>query len=91
MQNNYYLAIFKTKNKAVFLYSILENIGYKNFALVSAPCNIRVGCNYAIRFKNKNYIDIILKESDNLDIDPPEIYLGDSSRGGFKYKKITIY
>lgn len=90
MNQNYYIAVFETKNKAVFLYSILETMGYKNFQLVSAPCTIKVGCNYAIKFGNLRYSDIIEKESKVLNISVPDIYFAEKINGKFKYKKITI-
>lgn len=90
MKNNYYLAIFRTKNKAIMLYSMLEDAGYKNFTLVTSPCIIKTGCNYAIKFKDKTHISTISLESDRLGIESPQIYLADSSRGGFKYIKIDV-
>lgn len=90
MNQNYYIAVFETKNKAVFLYSILETMGYKNYQLVSAPCTIKVGCNYAIKFGNIRYSDIIAKESKALNISIPDIYFAEKINGKYIYKKITI-
>lgn len=88
MRKNYHLAIFNTKNKAVFFYSILETMGYRSFSLVSAPCSIKSGCNYAIKFINKTHIDVIIKESKELGLEPPEIYFADNKNGKYKYKKV---
>ncbi len=90
MNSHFYLAIFVSKNKAVFLSTVLESNGYKSFKLVSAPCSIREGCNYAIKFSNKNNLNIILSEAAKLEMKPPSIYLLDTSRGGQKYRKINI-
>lgn len=88
MNQNYYIAVFETKNNAVFLYSILERTGQKIFQLVSAPCNIRVGCNYAIKFSNINSIDIIIKATNEININIPDIYFAEKINGRYNYRKI---
>ena len=90
MKMNYHLAVFNTKNKAVFLYSILESMGHENFQLVSTPCTLNLGCNYAIKFGNIAYSDIIIKEAKDLDIGIPEIYFADKKNGKYHYNKISI-
>ncbi|MEY8415368.1 putative Se/S carrier-like protein [Tissierella praeacuta] len=90
MNRNYYMAVFQTKNKAVFLYSVLESIGYTNFQLISTPCTIKAGCNYAIKFINIKYADILIKEAKELDIGTPDIYIAENKDGRYKYKKIYI-
>lgn len=90
MNNNYHICIFETKNKSMFLYSVLESMGYKNFQLISTPCTINAGCNYAIKFGNVRYIDILVKESKALDIGIPQIYFAEKKDGKYEYKKISI-
>lgn len=90
MDHNYYIAVFETKNKAVFLYSILETMGYKNFQLVSTPCTIKVGCNYAIKFVNVRYADILAKEAKELNIGTFDIFFAEKINGKYKYKKVNI-
>lgn len=90
MNQNYYIAIFETKNKSVFLYSILETMGYVNFQLVSTPCTIKAGCNYGIKFSNIKYADILAKESKTLNIRVPDIYFAEKVNGKYKYRKISI-
>lgn len=90
MRKSYHLALFNTKNKVVSFYSALEDIGYKSFTLVSAPCSIKFGCNYAIMFVNKAHIDTIIKESKKLGIELPEIYFVNNASGKYEYKRISI-
>ena len=90
MSNNYYLSIFKTKNQAVFLYSILESMGYDNFQIISTPCTIKAGCNYSIKFSNLKYADILYKEAKELGIEAPDIYVAERKDGKYKYKRVFI-
>lgn len=90
MNQNYYLAIFQTKNNAVYLFSILESIGYKNFQLISTPCSIKVGCNYGIKFNNISYKDIIFKEASKINIDLVNIYYAEKINGRFRYIKMNF-
>lgn len=90
MRDNYYLSVFKTKNQAVFLYSTLESIGYKVFQLVSTPCIIKAGCNYAIKFVDKRYMQIIINKAQELQIEVPDIYYAEKIDSRYKYKKIFI-
>lgn len=91
MEDNFYLSTFETKNKAVYLYSTLENKGYGAFKLVSTPCNIKAGCNYAIRFSNKKYIEIIVREAEELGIEPPTTYYAKKISGKYIYSKLPKY
>ncbi len=90
MNESYHIAVFETKNKAVFLYSILETIGYRNFQLISTPCVIKAGCNYSIKFGDRRYIDVIVNEAMELGLDIPDIYFAEKKNGKYKYKKISI-
>lgn len=90
MSESYHIAVFETKNKAVFLYSILETIGHRVFQLISTPCVIKAGCNYAIRFKDKRYVDIIVKEAKELGIGLPDIYFAEKKDGKYKYTKMPV-
>lgn len=88
MNASYHIAVFETKNKAVFLYSILETMGYRNFQLISTPCVIKAGCNYAIKFGDRRYLDVIKKEVKELGIESPDIYFAEKKNGKYKYTKV---
>ncbi len=90
MNMNYYISIFETKNKAVFLYSVLETMGYRIFQLISTPCAIKAGCNYSIKFPDKSHIDILINTAKEIGIEMPDIYYAEKKDGKYKYKKILI-
>ncbi|CAK7053598.1 hypothetical protein CIW83_07315 [Tissierella sp. P1] len=90
MDQNYYIAVFETKNKAVFLYSILETMGYSNFQLISTPCTLKAGCNYSIKFRNIRYADVLAREAEELNIGAFDIYFVEKKDGKYKYKKTNI-
>ncbi len=90
MNHNYYIAVFESKNKAVYLYSMLENIGYTNFQLISTPCALKVGCNYSIKFTNIRNVDALIREAKELGVGVPIIYFAEKADGKYKYKKINI-
>lgn len=90
MSNKFYLSVFKTKNQAVFLYTVLETMGYDNFQIISTPCTIKAGCNYSIKFSNLKNTDIINKEAKELGIEAPEIYIAERKDGKYNYKRVYI-
>lgn len=91
MEENFYLSTFETKNKAMYLYTELDKKGYGAFRLVSTPCNIKAGCNYAIRFYNKKYLDIIMKEAEKIGLEPPLTYYAKRTSGRYIYTKLTSF
>lgn len=58
----YYVAIFKSKSHAIQVIYVLENLGYKNFQLISTPCEIQAGCGFSIKFDEIKYLEILKKE-----------------------------
>lgn len=90
MDYNYYIAVFETKNKAIFLYSTIETMGYRNFQIISTPCTIKSGCNYSIKFSDIRYADILFREAEKLNIPIFDIYQVKKVNGKYKYIKIDI-
>lgn len=88
MVDNFYISVFQTKNHAVYLFSRLQSKGLAGIQLVSTPCSIKAGCNYAIKFRSKNYIDVIKKESQELGINKLDIYFAKRVNGRLTYNKI---
>lgn len=74
LKDEYYICAFNVKNEAAYLYYILERKGYKNFQLVSTPCYIQAGCGYSIRFKNIDYLNILIKEAEKVGIVIEKVY-----------------
>ncbi|HSH37062.1 DUF3343 domain-containing protein [Schnuerera sp.] len=90
MDYKYYIIVFKSKNMAVYTFSILEKLGYKNFQLISTPCGIKAGCSYSIKFKNIRYFNIIKKEAKKINAEIEGVYLVERKSGNKKIEKITI-
>lgn len=87
--NRYYIYAFTSKNMAMYLFSILDRLGYKEFQLISTPCEIKAGCSYSIKFSNIKYLDILKREAKKLDIDIVDIYFFERKDGKRSIKKIT--
>ena len=64
METVYYLAVFDSKNHAIYLQQFLRRKNYSGFELVSTPCKIKAGCSYSIRFTNLEQRDILIEASD---------------------------
>ncbi|HEY8361479.1 MAG TPA: DUF3343 domain-containing protein [Tissierellaceae bacterium] len=90
MNDNFYLSVFQTKNQAIFLHSRLQSKGHTGVKLVSTPCSIKAGCNYSIKFRNKNYIDILKKEAKEIGIDKIDFYYANRVNGRLTYRKLQI-
>lgn len=50
MDREYYLAVFDSKNHAIYVHQYLKRMGAEGFELVSTPCKIKSGCSYSIKF-----------------------------------------
>ena len=86
----YYICAFATKNMAIYLFSILDGLGYKEFQLISTPCEIQAGCSYSIKFTNIKDLDILKREAKNLNIEIGDIYFFERKDGNRFIKKLSI-
>ncbi|WP_066504986.1 DUF3343 domain-containing protein [Abyssisolibacter fermentans] len=86
---DYYFVIFKTRNQAIQLYYIMERKGYIYFQLISTPCHIRAGCNYAIKFNTLSHYNILLKEAKENNIELDDLYHFHIVKEKRIYDKIT--
>jgi len=73
-KEKYYICQVASKNYAIQVMYILENLGYTKFKLISTPLQIRKGCNYSIKFKEIEDLKIIIKETNKLNIEIKEVY-----------------
>ncbi len=89
-EEKYYLAIFKSKNYAIQINYILENLGYRNFQLVSTPCEIQAGCGYCIKFREVKDLEILKSESKNIHVNIESLYCIER-KGGMKTIKNLNY
>lgn len=93
MQSNlkkgeYYLAVFKSKNHAIQLSSILQKKGYAKFQLISTPCRIKPGCSYSLKYEKPTDIQYIKREAENLSDLINGIYKVQRINGKKQYKEI---
>ena len=86
----YYICVFNTKNMAVYTFAVLERLGYKNFQLVSTPCEIKAGCSYSIKFSNIRYLDILKKEIEKIGSEIEAIYFIERKDGKRSINKMVI-
>lgn len=73
---------------AIYTFSILEKLGYKNIQLVSTPCQIKAGCSYSIKFNNMEYLNIIKKYSEKIGAKIEDVYLVERKNGKRTIRKI---
>jgi hypothetical protein len=74
-EETYYIAVFKSKNHAIQVFSLLEKLGYKKFKLIPSPTSIGVGCNYSIKFKDINDLNIIKQQIYGTNIRIEAVYM----------------
>jgi len=88
--NRYYICAFSTKNIAMYMFSNLDRLGYKEFQLISTPCEIKAGCSYSIKFSNINDLETLKREAKKLEIELGDIYFFERRDGKRKNKKLII-
>lgn len=84
----YYLAILNSKNHAIKIFYTLQKKGIGHFNLVSAPCQLKKGCNYSLKFDNIDHFNILadlLEDKSNV-----ELYQVVRSNGTKHLNKIDI-
>ncbi|WP_034327368.1 DUF3343 domain-containing protein [Alkaliphilus transvaalensis] len=74
METVYYLAVFDSKNHAIFLQQHLKRNKISGFEMVSTPCKIKAGCSYSIRFTDIDQREILIKEAAKLKIKIASFY-----------------
>ncbi|CCQ97599.1 conserved hypothetical protein [[Clostridium] ultunense Esp] len=90
MDYKHYICVFKSKNMAVYMLTILERLGHKNFQLISTPCGIKAGCSYSIKFSNMRYFTIIEREAIKIGAEIEGVYLAERRNGRRIIKKVII-
>lgn len=90
-EEKYYISIFESKNYAIQLLYILENLGYKTFQLISTPSQIQAGCNFGIKFNDLSYLNIIKSESRRLNTDIRGLYSIERKNGKKLVRKLNHF
>ncbi|SCY57991.1 DUF3343 domain-containing protein [Alkaliphilus peptidifermentans] len=86
----YYIAVFESKNHAIYLYQHLRRKGIKEYELVSTPCQIRSGCSYALKFKVLESYDLLQKESVYIKCKILSVYSIERINGKRIFKQIVV-
>jgi len=71
--DEYYIAVFASKNHAVELHHILARKGY-NYELISTPCQLTAGCSYSIKFTHIQSIKHIIDTANEYNKEIKDIY-----------------
>ncbi|EOC99964.1 DUF3343 domain-containing protein [Caldisalinibacter kiritimatiensis] len=87
--SKYYIASFKSKNYAVQLYYLLERKGYKRFKLISTPCRLKPGCDYALKFRDLSDLKYAKNVDKNFINRVDAIYFVEKKDGKTTYKKVN--
>lgn len=90
-KDKYYILMCKSKNQTIQFYSILERKGYKLFQLASAPCKLKGGCNYCIKFNDMSTVEILEAEAKRYKINIETVYLIERKNGKMDIKSIKNF
>lgn len=90
VKDKYYICVFDSKNKAIYLHSILDKTGNKNFQLISTPCRIKAGCNYSIKFMHISHLQTIKRKAEELNLGKYRVFHVENINRNFKYEEIKF-
>jgi len=74
----YYLAVFESRNHAIYFYQHLLMRRLYNFELVPTPCSLKAGCSYSIKFDSLDDYDTLEKEADVINKKITSLYIVES-------------
>ncbi|WP_242874835.1 MULTISPECIES: DUF3343 domain-containing protein [Clostridium] len=83
---NEYLAVFKSQNHAIYVYSKLSEKNIKT-KIIQTPCSISTSCTHSVKFKEEN-IDDVSNEAKNANIPIKGIYKIEKNGTKKVYQKI---
>jgi len=90
MEKIYYLAVFDSKNHAIYLSQYLKRKNLDGFELVSTPCKIKSGCSYSIKFTDYELHKVLLEEAKAINKTIGGFYEVNRSYGRRIIKKLSI-
>lgn len=90
METTYYLAVFDSKNHAIYLSQHLKRKKIDGFELVSTPCYIKSGCSYSIKFNDYELHKVLIEEAKVINKTIADFYEVSRSYGRRKIKKLSI-
>lgn len=89
-ENNYYIAVFGSRNYAIYLYHYLNKNKLSQYELVPTPCKIKAGCGYSIQFEDFKHYSFLQKLAERNNIQILAIYAINRRRGRRTLKKIDV-
>ena len=90
MEYKYYLAVFDSKNHAIYLNQALKRKKIDGFELISTPCTIKAGCSYSIKFNEYEQYQILLEEAKLINKQISGFYMIKRSYGRRIIEKLSI-
>lgn len=90
MEYKYYVAVFDSKNHAIYLNQFLKKKKIEGFELISTPCSIKAGCSYSIKFNDLEQHKILLEEAKLIDKQISAFYVVKRSYGRRIIEKLPI-
>lgn len=75
IQDQYYIAVFDSRNHAMQLYQYLKKNNFSQFQLITTPCKIKAGCSYSIRFNKLEDYNLLLLEATKISKKISAIYM----------------
>lgn len=85
--NDEYIIVFTSHNRAQFMYGRIIRKGCENIKLISTPCSISAGCSQSIKF-TKECMDLIIKEAEESNSIPKGVYRIVKEEKGEKYEAL---
>ena len=66
LEQEYYIAVFHSRNHAVQLYQYLKRKNILLFQLISTPCKLKTGCSYSLKINRLRDLDLLKEEINQL-------------------------
>ncbi|WP_192930138.1 DUF3343 domain-containing protein [Alkaliphilus pronyensis] len=86
----YYIAVFESRNHAIYLYQHIKRNGIHEYELVSTPCQIKSGCSYSLKFKNLEDYKLVQEEAQKIKCKILSVYSVEKLKGKRILKKLAI-
>lgn len=90
METRYYLAVFDSKNHAIYVHQYLKKKKLEGYELVSTPCVIKSGCSYSIKFVNFQLHKELIEQAGEINKKIAAFYEVNRSYGRRTVEKLTI-
>lgn len=90
IQDQYYIAVFDSRNHAMQLYQHLKRNNFSQFQLIATPCKIKAGCSYSIKFNKLEDYDLLLAHATKIKKKISAVYIAEKVNRNRVLKKLNI-